>query len=189
VQAAGLIVLKPGAVFSEGTSVFIEGGGRTFVGRGGDKLEAALRVFDLEVCDQVCLDVGASTGGFTDCLLKRGAAKDYAIENGKDQLATPLRENPRVISMEEVDIRNASLKWFNEPITFAVVDVSFISLIKVLEPISHVLASKAKLICLIKPQYEVGKGNVSKRGIVRDQESRQQAVKKICNYAHSLGLK
>ena len=188
VQIAGYTILKPGMPFSEETTIFIENGSRAFVGRGGDKLEAALEKFALDAHNQVCLDVGASTGGFTDCLLKRGAAKVYAIENGKDQLAAQLKANPKVISMEETDIRNVVLQWFDEPITFAVVDVSFISLTKVLEPIVNVLAPSAKLICLIKPQFEAGKGKVNKRGIVKDQKIRQQVIDKVCDYAHTLGF-
>ena len=188
VKISDKAILKPGAVFPETIVISIDGGGRKFVGRGGDKLEAALQYFDLNVHGQVCLDVGASTGGFTDCLLKRGAAKVYAIENGKNQLAAKLRSDPRVISMEEKDIREVNATWFNEPITFVVVDVSFISLTKVLEPISSILASDAEMICLIKPQYEAGKGLVNKRGIVKDQAVRKRAVDNVCAFAQGLGL-
>jgi len=188
VKISDKTILKPGAVFPETIVISIDGGGRKFVGRGGDKLEAALQYFDLNVRGQVCLDVGASTGGFTDCLLKRGATKIYAIENGKNQLAAKLRSDPRVISMEEKDIREVNAAWFNEPITFVVVDVSFISLTKVLEPISSILASDAEMICLIKPQYEAGKGLVNKRGIVKDQAVRKRAVDNVCAFAQGLGL-
>ena len=188
VQISNKIVLKPGMTFPEGTPISIVGDGHRFVGRGGDKLETALHSFNIDVYGQVCLDVGASTGGFTDCLLKHGAAKVYAVENGKNQLAAKLRADPRVISMEERDIRDVSPIWFDEPITFAVVDVSFISLTKVLEPINRVLAPNAEIICLIKPQYEAGKGNVNKRGIIKNQVVRKRAVDKVCDFTRELGL-
>lgn len=188
VRVSGKAALKPGAVFPAEAIISIEGGGRTFVGRGGDKLEAALHHFDINVRGQICLDVGASTGGFTDCLLKRGAAKVYAVENGKNQLAAKLRSDIRVINMEERDIREVTLKWFNEPITFAVIDVSFISLTKVLEPISRILASDAEIVCLIKPQYEAGKGQVNRRGIVKDQAVIKRVIENVCAFAQELGL-
>jgi len=188
VRISDKAVLKPGTVFPEETAISIDGGGRAFVGRGGDKLDAALHHFNLNVYGQVCLDVGASTGGFTDCLLKWGAAKVYAIENGKDQLSAKLRSDHRVISMEKRDIREVNSTWFNEPITFAVVDVSFISLTKVLEPIYRILASDAEIICLVKPQFEAGKGQVNKRGIVKDQAVRQRAVDNVCTFARELGF-
>jgi len=188
VQVAGTTVLKPGVSFPKGTTIAIEGSGRIYVGRGGDKLEAALHAFDINVYGQVCLDVGASTGGFTDCLLKRGAAKVYAVENGRNQLASQLIADSRVVSMEETDIRNTTVEWFDESITLAVVDVSFISLTKVLNPIMCVVAPKAEIICLIKPQYEVGKGHISKRGIIKDQPTRQRVLDEVCAFASSLGL-
>ena len=122
-------------------------------------------------------------------MLQEGAAKVYAIENGKAQLAPSLLANPKVISMEETDIRNASPDWFQEPISFAAVDVSFISLTKVLAPIQKILARDAQLICLIKPQFEVGKAGLSKRGIVRNQKARLSAVADVNEFAKALGLK
>jgi len=182
VQIDGHAVVKPSAE-AKGTISVCMDGGRAFVGRGGDKLESALQKFALNIEGCVCLDVGASTGGFTDCMLKRGAAKVYAVENGKGQLAKRLLDDTRVVSMEDTDIRLASKEWFDEPISFAAVDVSFISLTKVMPSIIKVLVPEASLICLIKPQYEVGKENLSKRGIVRDAKIRQRAVDDICKCA------
>ena len=142
----------------------------------------------MDVSGKICLDAGASTGGFTDCLLKRGAYKVYAVDNGKGQLALPLREDSRVINMEETDIRNVSKDWFEDIIAFVTVDVSFISLTKVLEPISAVLNPETELICLIKPQFEAGKDKISKRGVVRDPKSRKQAVDNVCTATLLLGL-
>jgi len=176
-------------VLQKTADIQVKGEGQAFVGKGGSKLEAALTAFNLDVSGRICLDIGASTGGFTDCLLKRGAKKVYAIENGKDQLASILKSDPRVISMEKTDIRNVCNEWFDETISFVCIDVSFISLTKVLHPITKVLPEGAELICLIKPQFEVGKGNVGKSGVVRNQKKRQAAIDSVNNFAIALGLK
>ena len=189
VEVNGKAFLKPGIVLPKAADININSKGRKFVGRGGDKLDAALSAFEIDVKGRICLDVGASTGGFTDCLLKRGAAKVYAIENGKDQLAASLLANPQVVSMEETDIRNAVKEWFDEPISFAAVDVSFISLTKVLEPMKKILAEGAELVCLIKPQFEVGKAQLSKRGIVRNPKARLSAVEEVNRFSQALGFK
>jgi len=184
----GKVILKPGAFVHDKAKIQIKGGEPVFVSRGGDKLNAALDYFHLNVSKKVCLDVGASTGGFTDCLLKRGASKIYAVDNGKGQLAEVLQKDKRVISIEETDIKNVTSDWFNEPITFVTVDISFISLTKVLEPISKVLSADAQLVCLVKPQFEAGKSHLSKRGIVRDPKIRWQTVDKVCTIAQQIGL-
>ena len=181
VEVNGRVILKPAAPFAEGNTISVNGGFRSFVSRGGDKLEAALLAFNIDVSGLRCLDVGASTGGFTDCLLKRGATLVYAVDNGVGQLAETLRADPRVTSMEEVDIREIGNHL---QVDFAVVDVSFISLTKVLE---YVAALANEMICLIKPQYEGAK--VNKRGIVKDPKARQKTVDAVNDFACGLGLK
>ena len=176
-------------VLQKNVNIQVKGGGRAFVGKGGNKLEAALSAFNINVNGLVCLDAGASTGGFTDCLLQKGAAKVYAVENGKNQLAPSLQANPKVVSMEETDIRNINADWFEESIDFTAIDVSFISLTKVLRPVANILDTGTKLVCLIKPQFEVGKGNVNKNGIVRSQKKRQAAIDLVNDFAKALGLK
>ena len=155
-----------------------------FVGRGGEKLLAALEFFGVDPASRICLDVGASTGGFTDCLLQKGAEKVYAVENGKNQLAESLIGNPRVVSMEETDIRTAVICG---AISLAVVDVSFISLKLVLVPVKALL-DKADVICLVKPQFEAGRGKVSKSGVVRDEKTRQRVLAEIIDFAEGIGL-
>ena len=192
VMVNGVAVLKSGMVLGLKERIDIDKAGPDFVGYGGDKLETVFKYFPLNPVGKVCLDVGASTGGFTDCLLKRGAARVYAVENGKNQLAPQLKKDYRVVSMEGRDIRNAVLDWFDcfgGKITFAVADVSFISLTKVIGAINNLLAPGSDIICLIKPQYEVGKGKVSKSGIVKSPMARRLAVERVNTFACSLGLK
>ena len=191
----GIAYTKPGRKLGDSGAIEILSenghvdGVREYVSRGGYKLAAAFSAFKIDVNGLVCLDVGASTGGFTDCLLKNGAAKVYAVENGSNQLVPGLLDNPRVVSLENTDIRNVEPDWFAEIIKFAVVDVSFISLTRVLEPICRVLALDAALVCLIKPQFEVGQKFLNKRGIVRDVNACNRAVQNILDFAGAVGLK
>jgi 23S rRNA (cytidine1920-2'-O)/16S rRNA (cytidine1409-2'-O)-methyltransferase len=184
----GAVVVKPGHGVDDTVCVEIRGGRRAFAGRGGDKLNVALDAFNVSVAGRVCLDVGASTGGFTDCLLQRGAAKVYAVENGVNQLAAHLRDDPRVVNIEETDIRGAGLQWFTEPITFVTVDVSFISLTKVLAPVASVLANGAEAVALIKPQYETGAGLMGRRGIIRDGRLQRKAADTVRGFAENTGF-
>ena len=157
-----------------------------FVGRGGQKLAHALKEFKIDPTGLTCADVGSSTGGFTDCLLQRGARKVYAIDVGTGQLDATLRSDARVVVMESTDIRTvASLP---EPIDLAVIDVSFISLSLVLPPVKKLLAPAGRIITLIKPQFEVGKGRLGKQGVVKDEAARAEAIAKIEEYAKSLGF-
>jgi len=190
IQLSGKVVLKPGLKLSESEAgqVSISGGTRVFVGQGGDKLKTALEAFSIDVAGLICLDVGASTGGFTDCLLKYGADKVYAIDNGTNQLAPELHADPRVISREQTDIREVLPEWFDESPNFATVDVSFISITKVLKPVVSILTPKATLICLIKPQFEVGRGGTNKRGIVSNVKAQNQVINEVCAFAESIGL-
>lgn len=187
VKVDGVVIAKAGALVSADAEIVID---RlpAFVGRGGDKLEAALRCFEIEAAGRVCLDVGASTGGFTDCLLQHGAAKVYAVENGRGQLADVLLRDTRVVSMEETDIRTVDARLFREPLGLAVVDVSFISLKLVLAPVKALLQENADILCLVKPQFEAGRGKVSKRGIVRDAKVRQRALEEVISFAKEIGL-
>lgn len=171
---------------SEADRVEVTGDPIGFVGRGGLKLQAALDRFAVDPAGQVCLDVGASTGGFTDCLLQRGAIRVYAVDVGRDQLHPDLRADPRVVAMEATDIR--SLEALPEAPTLAAVDVSFISLTRVLPAIRHLLAPGSAVLALIKPQFEVGAGGLGKGGIVKDAQARQGAVERVLAAAHEAGF-
>lgn len=159
-----------------------------YVGRGGLKLEAALEQFKLDVRGRVCIDVGASTGGFTDCLLQRGAAKVFAVDVGHNQIDWRLRNDPRVEVREGVNARYLTPKEFTVKFDLAVVDVSFISIMKILPAVVPLLRPKASLVVLIKPQFEVGRGEVGSGGVVRDQEKRLRVVDQVNEFARNLGL-
>ena len=150
-----------------------------FVGRGGLKLEGALDAFAINPTGWVCLDVGASTGGFTDCLLQRGASRVHAIDVGTNQLVWKLRNDPRVISREQFNARNLTAEDLGEKVQLAVMDLSFISLTKVLPAVFGVLAEGGSVVCLIKPQFELRREDVAKGGIVKDPALHQQAIEKI----------
>jgi 23S rRNA (cytidine1920-2'-O)/16S rRNA (cytidine1409-2'-O)-methyltransferase len=158
-----------------------------YVGRGGLKLEAALREFAIDVSGAVCLDIGASTGGFTDCLLQHGAQKVYDVDVGYGQLAWKLRQDPRVVLMERTNIREMEPSRVPERVDIAVIDVSFISLEKVIPVVRQFLGPTAHLIALIKPQFEVGKDLVGKGGIVRDEKVRESARDRIVDFIASQG--
>ncbi len=153
-----------------------------YVGRGGFKLEGALDTFQLDPAELTCLDCGASTGGFTDCLLQRGATKVHAIDVGTNQLVWKLRSDPRVIVKEKFNARHMVPEDIGEAIDLCVTDVSFISLTKILPPLFSVLKDQGRIICLIKPQFELARDEISKGGIVRDPELHQKAVDKIHSF-------
>ena len=157
-----------------------------WVGRGGMKLAHALREFGIDVAGKVCADIGASTGGFTDVLLKNGAAKVYAIDVGYGQLDASLRNDPRVINREKVNARYLAAVDFDQVIDFVSIDVSFISLKLILPAVAKFL--RGELVALIKPQFEVGKRDVGKRGIVRDEASRSAAVESVVLFAREAGF-
>lgn len=160
-----------------------------FVSRGGEKLQGAFDEFGFSVRDRICVDVGSSTGGFTDCLLQHGAARVYAVDVGKGQLDWSLRNDPRVAVMEEVNARYLKPGDFDPPPDFAVADVSFISLTKILPAVTHVLAEHAELVTLIKPQFEAGREKVGKGGVVRDPAVHEETVDKIRSFGEKeLGL-
>jgi 23S rRNA (cytidine1920-2'-O)/16S rRNA (cytidine1409-2'-O)-methyltransferase len=179
---------KAGALVPEDAEVRILGDVPPYVSRGGLKLEAALREFNVDVSRTTALDVGASTGGFTDCLLQHGAVKVYAVDVGYGQLAWKLRQDPRVVTIERVNIRDMSPMLVAELVDIAVIDVSFISLEKVIPAILKCMKPDSELVALIKPQFEVGRENVGKGGIVRDEAARNAAAKRVEDFIRSLGL-
>ena len=158
-----------------------------YVSRGGQKLQAAIQHFSVDVKDRILLDVGASTGGFTDCLLQNGARKVIALDVGYGQLDWKLRQDPRVEVLEKTNIRYVKPGDLDAPLNGAVIDVSFISLKLVVPPVSRILEDKAFIIALIKPQFEVGKGQVGKGGVVRDPKRHQEVIEQICAFFSALG--
>lgn len=179
---------KAGAMVPADAEIRILGDQLPYVSRGGLKLEAALQKFKVSVDDRIALDVGASTGGFTDCLLQQGAKKVYAVDVGYGQLAWKLRQDQRVVVIERVNIRHIDPALVPEPVDIAVIDVSFISLEKAIPSILQFLKPQAEIIALIKPQFEVGRELVGKGGIVRDEAARITAVKRIEDFIRSIGL-
>lgn len=179
---------KAGQKFSEQAVIEIRGKKMKFVSRGGYKLEKALTVFPIGLQGSVCMDVGASTGGFTDCMLQNGAAYVYAIDVGTNQLAWRLRQDERVRSMEKTNIRYVTPEDIGEPVDFVSVDVAFISLTKVLGPVREIMRSGASIVCLIKPQFEAGREKVGKKGVVRDKAVHKEVIESVERYAKSLGF-
>jgi len=190
---AGKVVVDDHAVSKAGTPIYtdavirLKGEDIPYVSRGGVKLAAALDAFGINVEGIVAIDVGASTGGFTDCLIQRGALKVYAVDVGYGQLAWKLREDPRVINIERTNIRDLSTSTLSERPSLAVIDASFISLEKVLPPTLSLLSDEAVVVALIKPQFEVGRGEVGKGGVVRDERKHEEVVSRIRDFAISSG--
>jgi 23S rRNA (cytidine1920-2'-O)/16S rRNA (cytidine1409-2'-O)-methyltransferase len=185
-------VSKPSDLFPTGVQIRIKGGddpASRFVGRGGLKLEAALNAFEVEVEGLTCLDIGASTGGFTDCLLKRGALRVVTIDVGHNQLDWRLRSDPRVEVREGVNARYLQPEDFENLFELAVMDVSFISATKVMPAVVNLLSGGGRLITLIKPQFEVGRGEVGSGGVVRDPEKHIRVVEEVNNAASKMGLR
>ena len=177
---------KAGSMFPETASITVRGHELPYVSRGGLKLEKAMKVFSITLQDKICMDVGASTGGFTDCMLQNKAAKVYAVDVGHGQLDWKLRNDPRVICMERTNIRYVLPEDVGEPIQFASIDVSFISLQKVLLPVKNLLDENAQIVCLIKPQFEAGREKVGKKGVVRDRSVHLEVIEHVMEYAKSL---
>lgn len=180
---------KAGAVFSGEADIEIRGNTLPFVSRGGLKLDKAFRVFSIEVKNMVCLDIGASTGGFTDCMLQNGAAKVYAVDVGHGQLDWKLRNDKRVVCMEKTNFRYVTKEQIPEEIEFAATDVSFISLTKILPAAKELLKPGAYMVCLIKPQFEAGREKVGKKGVVTDSKVHEEVVEKIENFAATIGFR
>lgn len=179
---------KAGQKFPEDVYIEIRGKKLKFVSRGGYKLDKALEVFPIELQDCVCMDVGASTGGFTDCMLQNGAGFVYAVDVGTNQLAWKLRQDERVKSMEKTNIRYVTPEDIGEPVDFVSIDVAFISLTKVLEPVQVLMKDGASMVCLIKPQFEAGREKVGKKGVVRDKSVHVEVIESVILYAGSLGF-
>ena len=179
---------KAGSLFAKDVEIEIHGDVYPYVSRGGLKLEKAFRVFDLSVRDSVCVDVGASTGGFTDCLLQNGAKKVYAIDVGSGQLADRLKQDERVVCREKTNIRYVTTVDFEEDINFSTIDVSFISLTKVLPSVHGFLMRGGEIVALVKPQFEAGRGKVGKRGVVREKSAHLEVIQGIMSYAGEIGF-
>ncbi len=184
----GEVVSKPGAQVPVDACIELKEE-LPYVSRGGLKLERALEEFGINVEGKVCVDVGASTGGFTDCLLKKGAKRVYAIDVGYGQLHWKLRNHPKVVNMEKINIRHMPREAIPEEVDFVCVDVSFISLEKVLPKVKELLSKNGEAVCLIKPQFEVGPKKVGKGGVVRKEEYRMEAVEKVKGAAIRLGFR
>ena len=179
---------KAGTTFSDEVQIEIKGHTMPYVSRGGLKLEKAIANFDVDLEGKVCTDVGSSTGGFTDCMLQNGARKVFAIDVGRGQLAWKLRQDDRVVCMEKTNIRYVTPEDLGEEIDFSSIDVSFISLTKVLEPIRNYLKPDGEIVALIKPQFEAGREKVGKKGVVREKSTHHEVIKLVTSYAASIGF-
>jgi 23S rRNA (cytidine1920-2'-O)/16S rRNA (cytidine1409-2'-O)-methyltransferase len=179
---------KPGMRYDTHCEIEIKGNPNPYVSRGGYKLEKAINEFRLCLKELVCVDVGASTGGFTDVMLKNGAAKVYAVDVGYGQLAWVLRNDPRVVCMERTNFRYITDEQITEPIDFGSVDVSFISLKHILPPLYNLLKPGGHTVCLVKPQFEAGRNKVGRKGVVRDPLVHQEVIIKIIDVALSIGF-
>ena len=179
---------KAGTMFSETVKIEVRGNTLPYVSRGGLKLEKAMKNFDVTLDGKVCMDVGASTGGFTDCMLQNGAVKVYSIDVGYGQLDWKLRNDPRVVCMEKTNIRYVVPEDLEGPADFSSIDVSFISLTKVLLPVRNLLTEEGEIVCLIKPQFEAGREKVGKKGVVRDPAVHQEVIEKVRDYAMSISM-
>ena len=179
---------KAGTMFQETVKIEVRGNTLPYVSRGGLKLEKAMSNFGVSLEGKVSMDVGASTGGFTDCMLQNGAVKVYSIDVGYGQLDWGLRNDPRVVCMEKTNIRYVVPEDLEEPAAFSSIDVSFISLTKVLIPARALLKDNAEMVCLIKPQFEAGKDKVGKKGVVRDKNVHQEVIQKIVDFAIENGF-
>ena len=181
---------KAGAMFDETKISNLEVRGNTlpYVSRGGLKLAKAMKQFDISLEGKVCMDIGASTGGFTDCMLQNGAVKVYSVDVGHGQLAWKLRNDERVVCMEKTNFRYMVREDIQDDLDFASVDVSFISLTKILGPAYNLLKTDAQMVCLIKPQFEAGKEKVGKKGVVREPSVHREVMEMVMDYAVSIGF-
>lgn len=179
---------KAGASFDTEVPIEVRGNTLAYVSRGGLKLEKAVKHFALSLDGLVCMDIGASTGGFTDCMLQNGAAKVFAVDVGYGQFAWKLRQDPRVVCMEKTNIRYVTPEDIGEMLDFASVDVSFISLTKVLPAAIELLKDNAEMVCLIKPQFEAGREKVGKKGVVRDKKVHLEVIETVIAFARSIGF-
>lgn len=174
---------KAGTTFDVEAAIEIRGNTLKYVSRGGLKLEKAMTHFGIALDGKICMDIGASTGGFTDCMLQSGAKKVYAVDVGYGQFAWKLRQDPRVVCMEKTNIRYVTPENIGDALDFASVDVSFISLTKVLGPARELLRDGGEMVCLIKPQFEAGREKVGKKGVVRDLAVHEEVIAKVVDFA------
>ena len=179
---------KAGATFDTEAEITVKGNMLKYVSRGGLKLEKAMTHFGITLEGKVCMDIGASTGGFTDCMLQNGAVKVYSVDVGYGQFAWKLRQDPRVVCMEKTNIRYVTPADIDDVLDFASVDVSFISLTKVLIPARELLRDGGEMVCLIKPQFEAGREKVGKKGVVRDKAVHEEVVERIIEFASQNGF-
>ncbi len=180
---------KAGTFFErEGLELTVKGGELKYVSRGGLKLEKAMKVFPIDLNGCVCMDIGASTGGFTDCMLQNGASKVYSVDVGHGQLDWKLRNDERVVVMEQTNFRFMKPDDIPDVLDFASVDVSFISLTKILIPARNLLKTGGMMVCLIKPQFEAGRDKVGKNGVVREESTHREVISKIVTYADMIGF-
>lgn len=179
---------KAGTMFQDTVEITIKGNTLKYVSRGGLKLEKAMSHFDITLDGKVCMDVGASTGGFTDCMLQNGAVKVYSVDVGYGQLDWKLRQDERVVCMEKTNIRYVTPENIQELVEFASIDVSFISLTKVLLPVRNLLTEDGQIACLIKPQFEAGREKVGKKGVVRDPAVHEEVIERVVAYAQSISF-
>ncbi|MCR4956242.1 MAG: TlyA family RNA methyltransferase [Lachnospiraceae bacterium] len=173
---------KAGTMFADTVKIEVHGNTLRYVSRGGLKLEKAMKEFPIDLQDKVCMDIGASTGGFTDCMLQNGAKKVYSVDVGYGQFAWKLRQDERVVCMEKTNIRYVTREHIDEALDFASCDVSFISLTKVLGPAYELLKDGGEMVCLIKPQFEAGKEKVGKKGVVRDPKTHLEVIETIVDF-------
>lgn len=179
---------KAGSMFDDSKPIEIKGNTLAYVSRGGLKLEKAMKEFGVTLNGKICMDVGASTGGFTDCMLQNGAVKVYAVDVGHGQLAWKLRQDERVVCMERTNIRYVTTEDIPDKIEFSSIDVSFISLTKVLLPVKNLLSDNGQIACLIKPQFEAGREKVGKKGVVREKSVHEEVIHMVIDYAVSVGF-
>ena len=184
----GQRVDKPGTSISNEAAIEIRGNPMKYVSRGGLKLEKAMEQWGFLLDGMICMDIGASTGGFTDCMLQNGATKVYSVDVGQGQLAWKLRNDERVVCMEQTNFRYVTPEDIPDALDFASVDVSFISLTKILIPARNLLKTGGQMVCLIKPQFEAGRGKVGKNGVVREPQIHEEVIRKIIDYADSIGF-
>lgn len=180
---------KAGSTFAEAVTIELKGITSKYVSRGGLKLEKAVEQYGVSLESKICMDVGSSTGGFTDCMLQNGALKVYAVDVGTNQLAWKLRQDERVISMEKTNIRYLEPNQIPDTMDFISIDVAFISLTKVLLPVRELLKDKGQIVCLIKPQFEAGREKVGKKGVVREQSAHLEVIEKVILYAVQIGFR
>ena len=188
VYVNGQKALRPGEEYAMQQQIEVRGKTLSYVSRGGLKLEKAVKVFEITVNNTVCADIGASTGGFTDCLLGQGAKKVYAVDVGYGQLAWSLRSDERVVVLERTNARYLTDAEIPEPLQLIVIDVSFISLTLLLPALRKLMDAEGHILCLIKPQFEAGRDKVGKKGVVRDPATHQQVICKVAEHARRLGL-